>query len=51
MAQADMTSFIPLSLLFVFTFFLPIISEISWSDDEGTEWFTSISSSNLRRSC
>jgi hypothetical protein len=49
MAQADLTSFIPLSLLFIFTFFLPVMAENSWSDDENIEWFTITSTNNLRR--
>lgn len=49
MAQADLASFIPISTLFLLCFFLPILVETSWSDDEGMEWYTAISISNLRR--
>lgn len=50
MAQADLTSFIPLSLLFVVTHFLPIMVENTWIDQGGRDWFSFISAANLRRS-
>jgi hypothetical protein len=49
MVQADLTSFIPLSILFLTTFFLPIMVETNWVDNEGVEWNTWISSINIRR--
>lgn len=50
MPQSDLSSFIPLSLLFIFTFLLPIIVESSFMEHESTEFVPDISVSNVRKS-
>lgn len=49
MPQSDLTSFIPLSLLFIFTFLIPIIVESSFTDIDESDIIYDLSTSNLRK--
>lgn len=50
MPQTDLSSFVPLSLLFIFTFFLPIAVESSFMEAELPEFIPDIATSNMRKS-
>lgn len=50
MPQSDLSSFIPLSLLFISTFLLPIIVESSFMEPEAPEFIPDITVSNVRKS-
>jgi len=49
MPQSDLTSFVPVSLLFIFTFLLPILVESSFTEIDESDITYDISTINLRK--
>jgi|JI8StandDraft_2_1071088.scaffolds.fasta_scaffold04786_9 hypothetical protein len=50
MPQSDLSSFIPLSLLFIFTFFMPILVESSFMESDTPEFISDLTAVNIRKS-
>lgn len=50
MPQSDLSSFIPLSILFITTFLLPIIVESTYTEIETIDFVPDICTTNIRKS-